>query len=113
MTDYRHNLRKRILIAIGAIAAYYLINLPYILINGFFDQPTLQNDLPDYFIYNVIKFGTVSAVLYIALIVVKPSLFPKSTKYKRLIILIVILIPTSVIALQSGYIISELEKDFV
>jgi hypothetical protein len=107
---YVHNLRKRILVAIGANAAYYLINLPYLLINGFFNQPTLQNDLPDYFIYNVIKFGTVSAILYVAFIVVKPSLFPKSKKYKQLIILIVILIPTSVIALQSGYIIPELEQ---
>ena len=110
MTDYRHNLRKRILIVIGAIAAYYLINLPYLLINGFFNQPTLQNDLPDYFIYNVIKFGTVTAILYVALIVVKPSLVPKSKKYKRLVILIVILTPTSVIALQSGYVIPQLEQ---
>ena len=110
MTDYRHNLRKRILIVIGAITAYYLINLPYLLINGFFNQPTLQNDLPDYFIYNVIKFGTVTAILYVALIVVKPSLFPKSKKYKRLVILTVILIPTFVITLQSGYIVSELEQ---
>ena len=108
--DYGHNLHKRILIAIGANVAYYLINLPYLLINGFFNQPTLQNDLPDYFIYNVIKFGTVSTILYVALIVVKPSLFPKSTKYKRLVILIVMLVPTSVIALQSGYIIPELEQ---
>ena len=110
MTDYGYNLRKRILIVLGAIAAYYLINLPYLLINGFFNQPTLQNDLPDYFVYNVIKFGTVSAILYVALIVVKPSLFPKSKKYKRLVILTVILIPTSVIALQSGYVIPELEQ---
>lgn len=110
MTDYRHNLRKRILIVIGAIAAYYLIHLPYLLINGFFNQPTLQNDLPDYFIYNAIKFGTVSAILYVGLIVVKPSLFPKSTKYKRLVILIVILTPISVIVLQSRYIIPELEQ---
>ncbi|MCV0409934.1 hypothetical protein [Nitrosopumilus sp.] len=86
MTDYGHNLRKRILIAIGAIAAYYLINLPYLLINGFFNQYTLQQGLPDYFIYNVIKFGTVSAILYVAFIVVKPSLFPKSKKYKRLVL---------------------------
>ncbi|QMU55178.1 MAG: hypothetical protein GKS07_09975 [Nitrosopumilus sp.] len=98
------------MIVIGANAAYYLINLPYLLINGFFNHPTLQNDLPDYFIYNLIKFGTVSAILYVALIVVKPSLFPKSKKYKRLIILIVILIPTTVIALQSGYVIPELEQ---
>ena len=110
MVYYEHNLRKRILIAIGANAAYYLINLPYLLINGFFNQPTLQNDLPDYFIYNVIKFGTVSAILYVAFIVVKPSLFPKSTKYKRLVILTVILIPISVIAMQSGYVIPELEQ---
>jgi len=104
------NLRKRILIAIGANAAYYLINLPYLLINGFFNQPTLQNDLPDYFIYNVIKFGTVTAILYVAFIMVKPSLFPKSKKYKRLVILIIILVPTSVIALQSGYVIPQLEQ---
>lgn len=110
MTYYGHNLHKRILIAIGAIAAYYLINLPYLLINGFFNQSTLQHGLPDYFIYNVIKFGTVSAILYVAFIVVKPSLFPKSTKYKQLVILTVILIPTSVIALQSGYVIPELEQ---
>lgn len=110
MTYYGRNLRKRILIAIGANVTYYLINLPYLLINGFFNQPTLQNDLPDYFIYNAIKFGTVSAILYVAFIVVKPSLFPKSTKYKRLVILTVILIPTSVIALQSGYVIPELEQ---
>ena len=110
MSDYGHNLPKRTLIAIGAVAAYYLINLPYLLINGFFNQPTLQHGLPDYFIYNVIKFGTVSAILYIAFIVVQPSLFPKSTKYKRLVILTVILIPISVIALQSGYVIPQLEQ---
>lgn len=110
MTDYGHNLRKKILIAIGAIAAYYLINLPYLLINGFFNQSTLQQGLPDYFIYNAIKFGTISVILYVAFIVVKPSLFPKSKKYKLLVILTVILIPTSVIALQSGYVIPELEQ---
>ena len=110
MTDYGHNLHKRFLIVLGAIATYYLINLPYLLINGFFNQPTLQNDLPAYFVYNVIKFGTVSAILYVALIVVKPSLFPKSKKYKRLVILTVIMIPISVIILQSGYVIPELEQ---
>lgn len=51
-----------------------------------------------------------TAILYVALIVVKPSLFPKSKKYKRLVILMVILIPTTVIALQSGYMIPELEQ---
>lgn len=110
MTDYRHNLRKRISIVIGAIAAYYLINLPYLLINGLINQPTLQNDIPDYFIYNGIKFGIVVAILYVAFIVVKPSLFPKSIRHKQLVILIVMLVPTSTIALQSGYIKPELEQ---
>lgn len=110
LIDYWYNLRKRILIVLGAIAAYYLINLSYLLINGLINQPTLQNDIPDYFIYNGIKFGVIASILYVALIVVKPSLFPKSPKYKQLIILIVILIPTSTIAIQSGYIIPELEQ---
>ena len=110
MTEYEQNLRKRILIVFGAIAVYYLINFPYLLINGFFNQPTLQNGLPGYFIYNVIKFGTVSAILYVALVVVKPSLFPKSKKHKQLVILTVIMVPISVIAVQSGYVIPELEQ---
>ena len=58
----------------------------------------------------MIKFGTVSVILYVALIVVKPSLFPKSKKYKQLAILIIVLIPTIVIVLQSGYVVPELEQ---
>ena len=112
MVYYEHNLRKRILIALGSIAAYYLINFPYLLISIFFNQSASQNNLLDYFIYNAIKFGTVSVILYVAFILVRPSLFPKSKKYKRLIILTVILTPALVIALQSGYVISDLEQGF-
>ena len=110
MTDYVENLRKRIIyIIIGIVVSYFSI-IPLGLLHSQFSYTPLPDPVSSYFFFNSVRIGIMVFFLYFALVHIKPSFIPQQKKYRKLIILSILVIFTLSIALPSGYLIPQLEQ---
>ena len=110
MIDYAKNLRKRIIYIIIGIAVSYFSIIPLGLLYHQFSYTSLPNPVSSYFFFNSMRIGIMMLFLYFALVRVKPSFVPQREKYRKLIILSILIIITLTIALPSGYVIPQLEQ---
>ena len=110
MSNYRHNLRKRIIwIAIG-ILCYYFAIIPISLIPRVLLPGTSLSYFSGFSLYSLVSIGLLLYFIYRALFKVNPSLMPLIKKYKKIMLVSVIIIPTLTIVLPSGLIVPEWEQ---
>ncbi|QMU55218.1 MAG: hypothetical protein GKS07_10185 [Nitrosopumilus sp.] len=110
MTNYFENLRKRIIWIIIGILCYYFAIIPISLIS----HVTLPGIGLSYFSgfssYQLVSMGLLFYFVYRALFKVNPSFMPLIKKYKKILLVFVIITSTSTIVLPSGLIVPEWEQ---
>ncbi|MGY5147899.1 MAG: hypothetical protein ACW9W4_07870 [Candidatus Nitrosopumilus sp. bin_7KS] len=111
MIDYKKNWKKRIKYIILGIISFYFGHIPIHLIFEIISLPVDHMTWAT-FGFNFVRFGMLAMFLYMAFIYVKPSFFPQQKKYRKISILIIILIPTFSILLPSGYVIPQWESGY-
>lgn len=109
-TGILENLHKRIIFVIMGIIVSYFGIIPLGLLYHQLSYTPLPNPVSSYFFFNGMRIGIMVLFLYFALVYIKPSLIPQQKKYRKLIILSIVIIATLTVALPSGYVIPQLEQ---
>lgn len=109
-TRYLENLRKRIILVILGIIAFYFVIIPLGILYRMLVPFSLSDPVSSYFFFNSIRIGIMVLFLYLALSHTKPSLIPQQKKYRKLVIFLITMIITVSVALPSGYVIPQLEQ---
>ena len=104
------NLRKRIILVILGITASYFGIIPLGMLYHMFTSFPESDPVTSYFFFNGVRTVIMVVFLYLALVHVKPSLVPQQENYRKIILIIILIIATLTVALPSGYIIPHLEQ---
>jgi len=111
MIDYKTNWKKRLVYVLFGIIGFYFGFIPiHIMLQIIF--PADLTAMWATFGFSFLRFVILGVFLFMAFVYVKPSFIPKQKKYRRLIILTILLIPTLAIILPSGYIIPQWESGY-
>ncbi|QLH05943.1 hypothetical protein [Nitrosopumilus ureiphilus] len=111
MIDYKENWKKRLTYVLFGIISFYFGFIPiHIILQIIF--PANSAVMWVTFGFSFLRFAMLGIFLYMAFVHVKPSFIPKQKRYRRLIILILLLIPILTILLPSGYIVPQWESGF-
>jgi hypothetical protein len=107
MIDYKENLRKRIIFVIIGIVSYYLVPAPLSILFSSVSYGETFSSFWFFYVYKGIAISFLIGFLYVALVQVKPSLIPKKTKYRQMIIASIITITILSIMIPSGLIVND------
>ncbi|MCV0409644.1 hypothetical protein [Nitrosopumilus sp.] len=107
---FLENLRKRIIIVILGIIASYFGIIPLGLLYHKLSYAPLPDPVSSYFFFNSVRIGIMVLSLYLALVHVKPSLVPQQEKYRKFVLISILIIVTLTVSLPSGYVIPQLEQ---
>ena len=110
MTNYFENLRKRVIWIVIGILCYYFAIIPISMIPHVLLPGTSMSYFSGFSLYSLVSIGLLLYFVYRALFKVNPSFMPLIKKYKKPILVFVIIIFTSTVVLPSGLIIPEWER---
>jgi len=111
MIDYKENWKKRLIYVLFGVISFYFGFIPIHIISQII-FPANSAMMWVTFGFSFLRFAMLGIFLYMAFVHVKPSFIPKQKRYRRLIILTILLIPTLAILLPSGYVISQWESGY-
>lgn len=111
MINYKENWKKRLTYVLFGIVCFYFGFIPIhimfqIIFPGDFTMMWAT------FGFSFLRFAMLGIFLYVAFVHVKPSFIPKQKRYQRIIVLVLLIIPTFAILLPSGYIIPQWESGY-
>ena len=110
MTNYFENVPKRIIWIVIGILCYYFAIIPISLIPHVLLPGIGLSYFSGFSSYQFVSTGLLLYFVYRALFKVNPSLMPLIKKYKKSVLIFLIMIPTLIMTLYSGLIVPEWEQ---